>query len=85
MCSWQGGEVLGISNYQKVIIMPDIETLRMFVNQRLTAAAEEILAVFGRTIVQFQQEIDLQRRQMAILNVNPEIKCHCQVSGSFVD
>ena len=63
--------------------MPDIETLRTFVNQRLTAAAEEILAVFGRTILQYQEEIDLQRRQMmGILNVNPEIiKCHCQVPG----
>ena len=47
--------------------MCDIETLRLFVNERLSAVAEDILAVFVRTIVQYQQQIDLQHRQLEFL------------------
>ena len=57
--------------------MADIETLRLFVNERLTAVAEDILAVFVRTMVQYQQHIDLQRRQLDLMNT--PIKAH--VSG----
>ena len=42
--------------------MCDIETLRLFVNERLTAVAEDILAVFVRTLVDYQQQLDLQWR-----------------------
>ena len=47
--------------------MCDIEALRLFVNERLSAVAEDILSVFVRTILQYQQQIDLQRRQLEFL------------------
>ena len=53
--------------------MADIEALRLFVNERLTAVAEDILSVFIRTIVQYQQEIiELQQRHLVYLS--PEVK-----------
>ena len=36
--------------------------LREFVSERLTAAAEEIFRVFKQTVVQYEEEIDRQRR-----------------------
>ncbi|XP_023126058.2 uncharacterized protein LOC111568583 [Amphiprion ocellaris] len=36
--------------------------LRHFINERLTAAAEEIFTEFEKTIVQYEEEIDRQRR-----------------------
>ncbi|XP_073321841.1 uncharacterized protein [Pagrus major] len=42
--------------------MSSVEYLREFVNQRLTAAAEEIFRVFKKTIVEYEEEIDRQRR-----------------------
>ncbi|KAL7404487.1 hypothetical protein ABVT39_015516 [Epinephelus coioides] len=55
--------------------MSSVESLREFVNQRLTAAAEEILGVFVRTIVEYEEEIDRQRRLLDIV-LKPEIKLH---------
>ncbi|XP_035804104.2 zinc finger protein 37-like [Amphiprion ocellaris] len=37
-------------------------TFRHFINERLTAAAEEIFSEFEKTIVQYEEEIDRQRR-----------------------
>ncbi|XP_041665745.1 zinc finger protein 714-like isoform X2 [Cheilinus undulatus] len=37
--------------------MPGVETLRDFVNQRLTAAAEEIFGVFVRTIAEYEEQL----------------------------
>ncbi|XP_041665738.1 gastrula zinc finger protein XlCGF57.1-like [Cheilinus undulatus] len=37
--------------------MPGVETLRDFVNQRLTAAAEEIFGVFERTIAEYEEQL----------------------------
>ncbi len=42
--------------------MSSIEHLREFVNERLTAAAEEILGVFKTTIVECEAEIGRQRK-----------------------
>ncbi|XP_036953291.1 zinc finger protein 436-like [Acanthopagrus latus] len=42
--------------------MSSVEYLREFVNERLTAAAEEIFRVFKKTIVEYEEEIDRQRR-----------------------
>ncbi|XP_032371195.1 gastrula zinc finger protein XlCGF57.1 isoform X3 [Etheostoma spectabile] len=53
--------------------MSSIEYLREFVNERLTAAAEEIFGVFERTIVEYEEEIDRQRRLLDIV-WKPEIK-----------
>ncbi|KAF7644428.1 hypothetical protein LDENG_00222160 [Lucifuga dentata] len=42
----------------------EMNTLRSFVNDRLTAAGEEILRVFGETLAQYREQIDRQRRQL---------------------
>ncbi|XP_045889755.1 zinc finger protein 664-like isoform X2 [Micropterus dolomieu] len=43
--------------------MSSVEYLKEFVNERLTAAAEEIFRVFGKTIVlQYEEEIERLRR-----------------------
>nr|XP_033480334.1 zinc finger protein 391-like [Epinephelus lanceolatus] len=55
--------------------MSSVESLREFVKERLTAAAEEILGVFVRTIVEYEEEIDRQRRLLDIV-LKPEIKLH---------
>ncbi|XP_071396435.1 zinc finger protein 649-like [Centroberyx affinis] len=54
--------------------LPEMETLRLFVSERLTAAVDEILGVFGKTIAQYQEEIDRQRRQLDTMR--PEMKWH---------
>ncbi|XP_044051258.1 zinc finger protein 37-like isoform X2 [Siniperca chuatsi] len=55
--------------------MSSVECLREFVNKRLTAAAEEIFGVFKKTIVEYEEEIDRQRRLLDIF-WKPEIKLH---------
>ncbi|KAM7373754.1 hypothetical protein PAMP_008583 [Pampus punctatissimus] len=59
--------------------MSKIEMLRLLINQRLTAAAEEIFGVFGRTIAEYEdqisrykQEIERQRR-LKELRMKPQI------------
>ncbi|XP_023118938.2 putative uncharacterized protein DDB_G0274435 isoform X1 [Amphiprion ocellaris] len=42
--------------------MSSVQNLRELINQRLTAAAEEIFTEFEKTIVQYEEEIDRQRR-----------------------
>ncbi|KAM9762065.1 uncharacterized protein ACNS7B_004278 [Menidia menidia] len=42
--------------------MSSVQHLREFISQRLTAAAEEIFSEFEKTIVQYEDEIDRQRR-----------------------
>ncbi|XP_030608712.1 uncharacterized protein LOC115796436 isoform X3 [Archocentrus centrarchus] len=53
--------------------MPSVQYLREFINERLTAAAEEIFSEFEKTIVQYEEEIDRQRRLLDI-TWKPEIK-----------
>ncbi|XP_030606905.1 zinc finger protein 883-like [Archocentrus centrarchus] len=55
--------------------MPSVQYLREFINERLTAAAEEIFTEFEKTIVQYEEEIDRQRRLLDI-TWKPEIKLH---------
>ena len=55
--------------------MSSVESLREFVNERLTAAAEEIFRVFKQTVVEYEEEIDRQRRLLDIV-LKPEIKLH---------
>ncbi|XP_074480728.1 uncharacterized protein LOC141761292 [Sebastes fasciatus] len=55
--------------------MSSVESLREFVNERLTAAAEEIFRVLEKTIVEQEEEIDRQRRLLDIV-LKPEIKLH---------
>lgn len=46
--------------------MSSVEYLREFVNRRLTAAAEEIFGVFQKTIVEYEEEINRQRRLLDV-------------------
>ncbi|XP_059192792.1 zinc finger protein 570-like [Centropristis striata] len=55
--------------------MPSADYFKEFVNERLAAAAEEILGVFIKTIVEYKEEIDRQRRLLDIA-WKPEIKLH---------
>ena len=55
--------------------MSSVQCLRDFVNERLTAAAEDIFRVFEQTIVEYEEEIDRQRRLLDIV-WKPEIKLH---------
>ncbi|XP_053182003.1 gastrula zinc finger protein XlCGF57.1-like [Scomber japonicus] len=55
--------------------MSSVEHLREFMNERLTAAAEEIFRVFHKTIIEYEEEIDRQRRLLDIIK-KPEIKLH---------
>ncbi|XP_030271972.1 zinc finger protein 569-like [Sparus aurata] len=53
--------------------MSSSECLREFVNARLTAAAEEIFGAFKQTIVEYEKEIDRQRRLLDIV-WKPKVK-----------
>ncbi|XP_030606914.1 zinc finger protein 836-like isoform X2 [Archocentrus centrarchus] len=55
--------------------MSTIQHLREFINERLTAAAEEIFKEFEKTIVQYEEVID---RQRSLLDIawKPGIKLH---------
>uniref|UniRef100_A0A3Q1B5X4 C2H2-type domain-containing protein n=1 Tax=Amphiprion ocellaris TaxID=80972 RepID=A0A3Q1B5X4_AMPOC len=55
--------------------MSSVQNLRELINQRLTAAAEEIFTEFEKTIVQYEEEIDRQRRLLDNM-WKPEIKLH---------
>ena len=55
--------------------MSTVQSLRTFVNERLTAAAEEILGVFVKTVFEYEEEIDRQRRLLDVV-LKPEIKLH---------
>lgn len=53
--------------------MSSLEYLKEFVNERLTAAAEEIFGVFKRTIDEYEEEVVRQRKMLAVV-WKPEIK-----------
>ncbi|MEQ2219565.1 hypothetical protein XENOCAPTIV_020034 [Xenoophorus captivus] len=55
--------------------MSSVACLRKFVNERLTAAAEEIISVFAKTIVDYEEEINRQRRLLTII-WKPQVKLH---------
>ncbi|XP_034396457.1 zinc finger protein 699-like [Cyclopterus lumpus] len=55
--------------------MSSVENMRTFFLERLTAAAEEIFGVFEKTIFEYQEEVDRQRRLLDIV-WKPVIKLH---------
>ena len=55
--------------------MCSVKYLKEFVNERLTAAVEEIFRVLEKTIVERDEEIDRQRRLLDIV-LKPDIKLH---------
>ncbi|XP_051809102.1 zinc finger protein 239-like isoform X1 [Acanthochromis polyacanthus] len=60
------------------VTMSSVQNLRELINERLTAAAEEIFREFEKTIVQYEEEIDRQRRLLD--NIwKPQITQHTAV------
>ncbi|XP_045889747.1 zinc finger protein 501-like isoform X2 [Micropterus dolomieu] len=55
--------------------MSSVDFLREFISERLTAAAEEIFGVFRKTALEYEEEIDRQRRLLDIV-LKPEIQLH---------
>ncbi|XP_017293095.1 zinc finger protein 768-like [Kryptolebias marmoratus] len=55
--------------------MSSVQSLRQFISERLTAAAGEIFTEFEKTIVQYEEEIDRQRRLLDI-SWKPQINLH---------
>lgn len=66
--------------------MSKIEMLRLLINQRLTAAAEEIFGVFGRTIAEYEEEISRSKleidRQRRLLDLSRKPQVSLQVTGT---
>lgn len=44
--------------------LPEMESLRVLVSERVTAAVDEILGLFGETVARYREQIDRQRRQL---------------------
>ncbi|MEQ2186545.1 hypothetical protein GOODEAATRI_029674, partial [Goodea atripinnis] len=53
--------------------MSSAQSLREFIRERLTAAAEEIFTAVDKTIVHYEEELDRQRRLLEIC-WKPQIK-----------
>ncbi|XP_031135717.1 gastrula zinc finger protein XlCGF57.1-like isoform X4 [Sander lucioperca] len=62
--------------------MSKVQMLRAFVNQRLTAAAEEIFELFVTTIAEYEEELgrskeeNEQQRKLLDAVCNPEVRLH---------
>uniref|UniRef100_A0A3B4VA60 Zinc finger protein 22-like n=1 Tax=Seriola dumerili TaxID=41447 RepID=A0A3B4VA60_SERDU len=63
--------------------MSTIETLRAFVNQRLTAAVEDIFRLLETTISTYEEEIDRQRRLLEDVD-KPDIHTECTMCLSTI-
>ncbi|XP_041810705.1 zinc finger protein 184-like [Chelmon rostratus] len=55
--------------------MSKVQTLRAFVKQRLTAAAEEIFEQFERTIAEYEEEVCRQQKLLDAV-FKPEVRLH---------
>ncbi|XP_045906593.1 gastrula zinc finger protein XlCGF57.1-like isoform X2 [Micropterus dolomieu] len=55
--------------------MSKVQTLRAFVQQRLSAAAEEIFELFERTIAEYEEELCGQRKLLDAV-FKPEVRLH---------
>nr|XP_020450709.1 zinc finger protein 2 homolog isoform X2 [Monopterus albus] len=55
--------------------MSSIQYLRGFINERLTVAIDEIFEVFEKAVIDYEKEIDRQRRLLDIV-WKPQVKLH---------
>ncbi|XP_028288386.1 gastrula zinc finger protein XlCGF57.1-like isoform X2 [Parambassis ranga] len=55
--------------------MSNVHLVRDFISERLSAAATEIFGLFEGTIVQYEEEIERQRKLLDIF-IKPQIKLH---------
>uniref|UniRef100_A0A1A7XS36 Zinc finger protein 146 n=1 Tax=Iconisemion striatum TaxID=60296 RepID=A0A1A7XS36_9TELE len=49
------------------VSLSETDTFRVFLNERLTAAVEDILSVFGKTVARYREQIDCQQRELESL------------------
>ncbi|XP_034456450.1 zinc finger protein 3 homolog [Hippoglossus hippoglossus] len=65
--------------------MSKIQMLQLLITQRLSAAAEEIFGVFGRTIAEYEEEISRSKleidRQRRLLDLSRKPRVSVQLSG----
>ncbi|XP_041811834.1 zinc finger protein 2 homolog [Chelmon rostratus] len=54
--------------------MSRLHSLKLFVNQRLTAAVDEIFGHVERTITEYEEEIDRRHRRLLDVVLTPELK-----------
>uniref|UniRef100_A0A1A8V0F6 C2H2-type domain-containing protein n=5 Tax=Nothobranchius furzeri TaxID=105023 RepID=A0A1A8V0F6_NOTFU len=65
--------------------MSSVQCVRQFVNERLAAAAEEIVHVFEQTIADYEKEITRQRRLLAIV-WKPQVKLQrAEIPQHFIE
>lgn len=57
-------------------IMTSVEAFRGFIDERLSAAAEEIFKVFRNVVVEYEEEIDRQRRLLDCVSKSEETVYH---------
>ena len=55
--------------------MSSVESLRELISERLTAAAEEIFSLIKVTMVEYEEELDRQRRLLETI-LNPVVRLH---------
>ncbi|XP_034061042.1 zinc finger and SCAN domain-containing protein 2-like [Gymnodraco acuticeps] len=53
--------------------MSRLQSLKQYINQRLTAAVEDIFEHFERTITEYEEEMDLRHRKLCELVSRPEV------------
>ncbi|XP_074543766.1 uncharacterized protein LOC141803552 isoform X2 [Halichoeres trimaculatus] len=59
------GALDGFSAVSSQVSPPsEMETLKMFVNDRLTAAVEDVLEAIGKTVSRYREQIEVQQRQL---------------------
>ena len=55
--------------------MSSVECLRELISERLTAAAEEIFSLVKKTMVEYEEETERQRRLLDSI-LNPVVRLH---------
>lgn len=63
--------------------MSRLQGLKVFINQRLTAAVEDIFGHFERTITEYEEEMDRRHRKLLDVALTPDIKLRRE-AGLFV-
>ncbi|KAM9839061.1 uncharacterized protein ACBR49_017726, partial [Aulostomus maculatus] len=64
--------------------MSRLQSLKLFVNQRLNAAVEEIFGHFERTITEYEEELERRHRKLLDVVLTPEIKLRHAVNPADV-
>ncbi|KAI4817412.1 hypothetical protein KUCAC02_010813 [Chaenocephalus aceratus] len=62
--------------------MSRLQSLKQYINQRLTAAVEDIFEHFERTITEYEEEMDLRHRKLCELDSRTEV--HLQTEAGQI-